>query len=153
MTIPVRSASRSASVPFGSLSTAFVSVALAALLIALVGAWLSISRGQAHLDRALQSYALRDDLHEAHTSLLGARVDLYERNYISAGHRLENARELLRRAQERSLERRAGPAVTPRDLAVLEADLDEAQRLLARLGQEPGVAVPPGAVDRVTVLK
>lgn len=153
MTDAARSASSGASVPFGPFNAAFVGVAFAALLLALVGAWLSISRGQAHLDRALQSYALRDDLHEAHTSLLGARVDLYERNYISAGNRLENARGLLRRAQERSLERRAGPAVTPRDLAVLEADLDEAQRLLARLGQDSGATVPRGTVERATVVK
>jgi hypothetical protein len=118
-----------------------------------VAGWLWIFLGQASLDRSLQSSALRDDLHEAHTSLLGARVDLYERNYTSAGRRLENARELLRRAQERSLERRAGPAVTPRDLAVFEADLDEAQRLLARLGQEPGATVFRGTVDRATVVK
>lgn len=153
MTVAAQSASRGASVPFKPLNIAFVAVALTALLLALVGAWLSISRGQAHVDRALQSFALRDDLHEAHASLLGARVDLYERNYVSAGRRLENARDLLRRAQERSLERRTGPAVTPRDMAVLEADLDEAQRLLARLGQEPGATVLPGTVDRVTVLK
>lgn len=108
---------------------------LTALLLVLVvgGLWF---HGHATLERELESSELRGDLHEAHTSLLGARIDLYEHDYFSAGRRLEGARALLRRAEERSRLRGWQVEVSQHDLTSFEADISEAQRLLDRLGQE-----------------
>lgn len=125
----------------GPLATPIVFVALAALLMAVVAGGLWIVRERAGLDRTLQSSAVRGDLDEAHAALLGARVDLHERDYASAIRKLETARAVLRRAQARSVERRVGAVVTQRDLAGFEADLNEARRLLARLGQESDASV------------
>ncbi|MDO8834854.1 MAG: hypothetical protein Q7V01_04625 [Vicinamibacterales bacterium] len=125
-------------------------VALAVLLIAVVAGGLWMVREQASLDRSLQSSAVHDDLHGAHASLLGARVDLYERRYGAAGRKLEEARALLRRAHARSVVRRTDVAVTPGDLANFEADLDEARRLLARLDQEADTPAIRGTVDRAS---
>jgi hypothetical protein len=109
--------------------------ALAALLIALGGAWLWGASGHRDLDRALRASELRDDLLEAHTSVLGARVDLYEGNFPSASRRLEDARRLLRQAEERGTRLGWRDEVKRLDLARFEADIDEAQRLLGQLDQ------------------
>jgi len=116
--------------------------AFVALLIALLGGWLWDASGNSDLDRALRASGLRDDLREAHTSLLGARVDLYERNFRSASRHLEDARRLLRRAEERG--RRLGwqDEVKRLDLARSEAEIDEAQRLLRQLDQGANPPVP-----------
>lgn len=113
-----------------------------ALALALLGGWRWAGPDEVELVRALQASEFRDDLREAHTSLLGAHVDLYERNFPSARRRLEEARGRLRRAEERG--RRLGwrDEVTRLDLASFEADLDEAQRLLRRLDQEANSLVP-----------
>ena len=118
--------------------------AFGALLIALLGAWLWGATGNSDLDRALRASELRDDLREAYASLLGARVDLYERNFGSASRHLENARGLLRRAEARG--RRLGwqDEVTPLDLGRFEADIDEAQRLLGHLDQGASALVHQG---------
>ena len=116
----------------------------AALLVALLGGWLWGTPGNSDLDRALRASELRDDLLKAHTSLLGARVDLYERNFRSASRQLDDARGLLRRAEERG--RRLGwrDEVKRLDLARFEADIDEAQRLLGQLDQGADSLVPRG---------
>ena len=116
----------------------------AALLVALLGGWLWNAPGSSDLDRALRASELRDDLLKAHTSLLGARVDLYERNFRSASRQLDDARGLLRRAEERG--RRLGwrDEVKRLDLARFEADIDEAQRLLGQLDQGADSLVPHG---------
>jgi hypothetical protein len=106
---------------------------LGALLIvlALGGAWLV--NGYSTRAWAHESAGIADDLREAQTSLLGARVSLYERNFRLAGRRLEDARVLLRRAQARGRSRGDRAGVTAHDHTQFESDIDEAQRLLARL--------------------
>jgi chromosome segregation ATPase len=116
--------------------------AFAALLIALLGGWLWDAPGSSELDRTLRASELRDDLLEAHTSLLGARVDLYERNFRSASRQLEDARGVLRRAEERSARLGWRDEVKRLDLARFEADIDEAQRLLDQLDQGANSLVP-----------
>ena len=110
--------------------------ACAALLVALVAGLAWGVAGHRDLDRTLEASALRDDLVEAHASVLGACVDLYERDFRSASRRLQQARGLLRRADQRG--RRLGwiDEVARLDLARFEADIDEAQRLLAQFDRE-----------------
>ena len=110
--------------------------ASAALLIAMLGGWAWGVPAASDLARAARVSELRDDLREAHNALLGAHVDLYEREYGSASRQLENARDLLRRAAARA-ERLGWPDELKRfDLAVFEADINEAQQLLGRLDRE-----------------
>ena len=117
--------------------------AFVALLIALLGGWLWDAAGSTDLDRALQASELRDDLREAHTSLLGARVDLSERDFHSASRRLEDARGLLRRAEARGKRLGWRDQVQRLDLAAFEADIDEAQRLLGQLLDQGAAALGP----------
>ncbi len=109
--------------------------ALAALLTVLLGGWLWGTRGDPGLDRALRTSELQDALREAQISLLGARVDLYEGNFPSASRRLEDARRLLRQAEERGKRLGWRDEVKRLDLARFEADIDEAKRLLGQLDQ------------------
>jgi len=118
--------------------------AFAALLIALLGGWLWGAAGSPDLDPAIQASELQDDLREAHTSLLGARVDLDERNFRSASRQLEDARGLLRRAEERGTRLGWRDEVQRLDLARFEADIDKAQRLLGQLDRGANSLVPRG---------
>lgn len=116
--------------------------ALAALLIVFLGGWLWGARGDPGPDRALRASELQDALREAHISLLGARVDLDEGNFRSASRQLEDARGLLRRAEERGTRLGWRDEVKRLDLASFETDIDEAQRLLGQLDQGTNSLVP-----------
>ena len=113
-----------------------------ALLLALLAGWLWGASGHPDLERALQASELRDDLRDAHASLLGARVELDERDFSSASRHLENARGLLRRAEERGQRLGWRDEVKRLDLARFESDIDRAQRLLGRLDQGANALVP-----------
>jgi hypothetical protein len=104
-----------------------------ALLVAGLGGWFWGASGTRAVDRALQESELRNDLLEARSSVLSARLDLYTINFGDASRRLEDARGALRRADEqlKSLGRqddvkRLEPAFTR---------IDEAQRLAGQLDQ------------------
>ena len=116
--------------------------AVVVLLVALLGGWIWGATGHAGPDRAVRASELREDLSGAHTSVLGARVALYERNFGSASRQLEDARSLLRRAEERGRRLDRPAELTRLHLASLEADIDEAQRLLGRLDREADPVVP-----------
>ncbi len=118
--------------------------AFAALLIAFLGGWFWGVPGNSDLDRALRASELRADLLGAHTSLLGARADLYERNFRSASRQLEDARGLLRRAADRGKRLGWRDEVKRLDLARFEAYIDEAQRLLGQLDLGASSLVPQG---------
>ena len=118
--------------------------AFAPLLIALLGGWLWGAPGHPDVDRALRASELRADLLGAQSALVGARVDLYERNFRSASRQLEDARGLLRRAEERGNRLGWRDEVKRLDLARFEADIDEAQRLLGQLDQGVSSLVPRG---------
>lgn len=109
--------------------------ASAALLIAVFGGWLWSASGISELDRASLASELREHLREAHASLLGAHVDLYERDYLSAARQLEDARDRLLRAGASAERLGWSDDLTQLDLESFEADIDEAQRLLGRLDQ------------------
>jgi len=118
--------------------------AFATLFIALLGGWLWGAPGNSDLDRAVRASELRHDLLEAQSALVGARVDLYERNFHSASRQLEDARGLLRRAAERGKRLGWRDEVNRLDLSRFETDIDEAQRLLGQLGQGADALMPQG---------
>ena len=71
-------------------------------------------------------------------------MDLYQRNFRSASRQLEDARGLLRRAEERGKRLGWRDEVKRLDLARFEADIDEARRLLGQLDQGANSLVPKG---------
>lgn len=109
-----------------------------ALVVALLGGWLWGASGKGDLDRALQASELRMDLLEARSALLGARLDLYEVNFGDARRHLEDARGLLRRAEERLEGLGREDDVKRLDLALTR--IDDAQRLAGQLDQGANAA-------------
>jgi len=112
-----------------------VPAAFTALLVALLGGWLWDAPRAPDPDHAIRAAEFRGDLLEAHTALLGARADLYQRNFRSASRQLEDARVLLRRAEAQGLRLGWQDEVQALDLAGFESDIDQAQRLLDQLDQ------------------
>ena len=104
-----------------------------ALLVAGLGGWLWGTSGMRAVNRALQASQLRNDLLEARSSVLTARLDVYSVNFGEASRHLEDARAQLRLADEqlKSLGRqddlkRLEPALT---------GIDESQRLAGQMDQ------------------
>jgi hypothetical protein len=104
-----------------------------ALLVTLVGGWLWGASGRWDRDRALQAAELRNDLLEARAALLGARVYLCDADFEGMSRQLESARKFVGNAGARI--GTTAPVAQPPglDLAGFGADLDEAQRLVAKL--------------------
>jgi hypothetical protein len=107
--------------------------AVVALLVAGLVGWLWGVSGMRGVDRALQASQLRSHLLEARSSVLTARLDVYDVNFGDASRHLEDSRAQLRRAEEqlKSLGRQD-------DLKRLEpafTGIDEAQRLAGQLDQ------------------
>jgi len=108
-----------------------VLVVVAVVLVALLGGFLWGAAGKSTIDRALQRSELRNELLEAHGSVLRARVDLYNTNFGEASRHLEEARGAAGRAAQRleGLQR-------PDEIKQLQSALgsiDEAQRLSGKL--------------------
>jgi hypothetical protein len=74
---------------------------VAAVLVALLAGFLWGMSGKSTLDGALQRSELRNELLEAHSGALAARVDLYNTNFGEASRHLESARSVLGRALQR----------------------------------------------------
>ena len=113
--------------------TKFVFGVFVALLVALLGGWFWGASGKWDLDRAIQVSELRADLLEARSSVLSARLDVYDVNFGNASRHLEGARGLLRRAGERLKSLGRQDDAKRLDLAL--ARIDEAQRLAGQLDQ------------------
>jgi hypothetical protein len=104
---------------------------IAAVLVALLAGFLWGISGKSTIDGALQRSELRNELLEAHSAALAARVDLYNTNFGEASRHLEEARGVLERAVQRldSLGR-------DEDMKQLESALgsiEEARKLGAKL--------------------
>ncbi|MGE5362414.1 MAG: hypothetical protein ACM3NQ_25640 [Bacteroidales bacterium] len=119
-----------------------------ALLMGLLGGWLWGASGRAHQDRAVHVAEVCNDLLEARTSLLAARVDLDDADVGRMSRHLAAAREFADRARVRleNLGWRDEPQRV--ELAGIAADIAAAARLGARLvreaptrGREPTTAV------------
>jgi len=109
---------------------------LVALLIGLLGGWLWGDSGRADVDRALQAAELCNDLLEARTSLLAARVNLDDGDFGEMSRHLAAARGFAGRAEAR-LENLGWRDESRRpDLAGIGAEIDAAEYLGERLVRE-----------------
>jgi len=116
--------------------------AFAALLVCLLGGWFWGASDKWHLDRALQAAELRNDLLEAHFSLLAARVDLDDADFREMTRHLAAARGFAVRAGAR-LENLGWRDEAQRlDLAGIGAEIEAATRLGARLDREARAGAP-----------
>ena len=107
-----------------------------ALLVGLLGGWLWGASGRADLDRALQAAELCNDLLEARTSLLAARVNLDDGDFGEMSRHLAVARGFAGRAGVR-LEKLGWRDESQRlDLAGIGAEIDAAEHLGERLVRE-----------------
>jgi len=112
--------------------TKLISVAVA-LFVAALGGWLWGTSGRPAMARALQTAELRGDLLGARASTLDARVAIYSANFGEASRHLEDARGLLRRADEGLKNLRRDDEVKQVETAL--AGIDDAQRLAGKLDQ------------------
>ena len=76
-------------------------IVIAVVLVALLTGFLWGTSGKSTIDRALQRAELRNDLLEARSAALAARVDVYNTNFGEASRHLEDARSAAGRAVER----------------------------------------------------
>jgi len=106
---------------------------VAGLLVALLAGWIWGRSGQSDTARALQTAELRSDLLGARAAVLDARVAIYSVNFGEASEHLENARDLLRRVDERL--KRLGRSDEVKQVATAQAGIDDAQRLAGKLDQ------------------
>lgn len=120
-----------------------------ALLVALLAGWMWGRSGKPALDRALQAAQLRDQLHEARSAVLDARLDIYSVNFGDASRHLEAARTALNAAAARL--KNADREEDAKRLAVASTRIDEAQRLAGELNQDANsrAADAAKAIDEV----
>jgi len=104
-----------------------------AVLVALAAGWVWGTWSHSGTAGALQAAELRSELLGARAAVLDARLAIYSVNFGDASAHLENARGLLRRADERlKVLGRADAAV---QVAAALAAIDEAQRMAGKLDQ------------------
>lgn len=103
------------------------------LLVALLAGWIWGTSGRSDAVRALDTAELRSDLLGARAAILDARVAIYSVNFGEASQHLENARGLLRRAEQRF----KSPARDDGGKQVQAAltAIDDAQRMTGKLDQ------------------
>jgi hypothetical protein len=104
-----------------------------AVAIALLAGWLWGASGRRAAEHDLAAASLRDDLLEARTSVLAARVDLYNVNFGNASRHLQEALERLTPVSQQIKD-----LGRPEDAARVDrarTQTQEAQRLAAKLDQ------------------
>ena len=102
-------------------------------MVALLAGWISGTSGQSDATRALETAELKGELLGARAAILDARVAIYSVNFGEASGHLENARGLLRRAEERFKR-----LVLDDEVKQVQAALtciDDAQRMAGKLDQ------------------
>ena len=105
----------------------------AAVMVALVAGWAWGTWSHSGTAAALQTAELRGELLGARAATLDARVAIYSVNFGEASAHLENARGLLRRADERL--KALGRAGDAAQVATALAAIDDAQRMAGKLDQ------------------
>jgi hypothetical protein len=105
----------------------------AGLAVALLAGWLWGRSGRPDMATALQTSDLRGELLGARAATLDARVAIYNVNFGEASKHLEDARGLLRRADERL--KSLGRDDEVRQVQTALASIDEAQRMAGKLDQ------------------
>ena len=108
-----------------------------ALLVALLAGLIWGGSGRSEVARALETSELRGELLGARAAVLDARVAIYNNNFGETSGHLEDARGLLRRADERLT--RLGRTDQVTQLQTALASIDDAQRLAGKLDQSASV--------------
>jgi hypothetical protein len=103
------------------------------LLLALLAGWIWGTSGQSDTARAVETAELRSELLGARAALLDARVAIYSVNFGEASGHLENARGLLRRAEERF--KGVGRDDEVKQVQAALMTIDDAQRMAGKLDQ------------------
>jgi hypothetical protein len=103
------------------------------LLLALLAGWIWGTSGQSDTARAVETAELRSELLGARAAILDARVAIYSVNFGEASGHLENARGLLRRAEERF--KRLGRDDEVKQVQAALTTIDDAQRMAGKLDQ------------------
>jgi hypothetical protein len=103
------------------------------LAVALLAGWIWGASGRLDMSDALQSSELRGELLGARAAVLDARVAVYNVNFGEASKHLEDARGLLRRADERL--KSLGRDDEVKQVQTALASIDEAQRMTGKLDQ------------------
>jgi hypothetical protein len=106
---------------------------IAGLLAALLAGWVWGRSGQSDTAHALQTAELRGELLGARAAVLDARVAIYSVNFGEASGHLENARDLLHRADARL--KSLGRSDEVKHVETALSDIDDAQRLAGKLDQ------------------
>jgi hypothetical protein len=121
----------------------------AALLIALLAGYLWGASGRRAAQQALEASTLRADLIAARSSIVDARVDLYNVNFGNASRDLQAAIDRLPSLADRM--KTAGTADDQQAIAEASAKADEAHRLAGKLdaGANGRAADAVAALDRV----
>jgi hypothetical protein len=105
----------------------------AGVAVALLAGWLWGRSSRPDMAAALQTSELRGELLGARAAALDARVAIYNVNFGEASKHLEDARGLLRRADERL--KSLGRDDEVRQVQTALASVDEAQRMAGKLDQ------------------
>jgi hypothetical protein len=108
----------------------FLGIAVA-LMAALAAGWTWATWSHSGTAGALQTAELRSELLGARAAVLDARVAIYSVNFGEASAHLENARGLLRRADERLTG--LGRADEAAQVKTALATIDDAQRMAGKL--------------------
>jgi hypothetical protein len=103
------------------------------LIVCVLAGWVWGRSGRSDIVRSLDAAELRSDLRGARAAVLDARVAIYSVNFGEASSHLENARNLLRRADERLKTLGRDDAVRQVDTAL--TTIDDAQRMAGKLDQ------------------
>jgi len=106
---------------------------LVAVMVALFAGWAWGTWSHSDTASALQTAELRSELIGARAATLDARVAIYSVNFGEASAHLENARGVLRRAEDRL--KGLGRADAAAQVATALAAIDDAQRMAGKLDQ------------------
>ena len=103
------------------------------LLVALFVGWYVGASGQSDVTRTLAATEVRAELLGARAAVLDARIAIYSVNFGEASQHLENARGLLRRAEERF--NRLAQDDNVKQVQAALGTIDDAQRMAGKLDQ------------------
>jgi hypothetical protein len=121
------------------------------LAVALLAGYIWGRSGRSDMARVLQTSELRGELVGARAAVLDARVAIYSVNFGEASRHLEDARDLLVRADERL--KSLGRDDEVRQVQTALASIDDAQRMAGKLDQSASSRAGEAAKVLADVLK
>jgi hypothetical protein len=103
------------------------------VVVALLAGWIWGRSGRSDIAGALQASELRGELLGARAAVLDARMAIYNINFGEASRHLEDARGLLRRADDQL--KGLGRDEEVKQVQTALASIDDAQRMAGKLDQ------------------